>query len=188
VYRDTLDDVIGVLYAKDLVHWAVADEAPAHGWHELVRPASFVPASKPIDRQLREFRKTGTHMAIVADEYGGTAGLVTIEDVLEEIVGDIRDERDAEEPDIERDGDDRFWVRGRVALADLSDAVGESFERDDVSTVGGLVYEAFDKIPRPGDESVIGNFRVVVEGVRRRRIDRVYFERLPRVTDQDGDA
>jgi CBS domain containing-hemolysin-like protein len=118
-------------------------------------------------------------MAIVIDEFGGTAGLVTIEDVLEEIVGEIRDERDVEEPEIEREGNDRFWVAGRLPLSDLSDLLGISLERDDVTTVGGLAYEQFKRVPRAGDETTVGDFRVVVERVRRRRVERVYFERLP---------
>ena len=179
VYRETLDNVAGVLYAKDLLLWALEDGAPPGGWETLVRPATFIPSSKSIDRQLREFRKSGTHMAIVVDEFGGTAGLVTIEDVLEEIVGEIRDERDVEEPDIEREGADRFWVLGKVPLSDLSDALGASLEREDLTTVGGLVYDAFGRVPRAGDSTTIGEFKVVVERVRHRRIERVYFERRP---------
>ena len=179
VYRETLDNVAGVLYAKDLLLWALEDGEPPGGWETLVRPATFIPSSKSIDRQLREFRKSGTHMAIVVDEFGGTAGLVTIEDVLEEIVGEIRDERDVEEPDIEREGADRFWVLGKVPLSDLSDALGASLEREDLTTVGGLVYDAFGRVPRAGDSTTIGEFKVVVERVRHRRIERVYFERRP---------
>ncbi|HET7631070.1 MAG TPA: hemolysin family protein [Gemmatimonadaceae bacterium] len=179
VYQETLDHVTGVLYAKDLLTWALADAEPPGGWVTLVRQASFIPGSKTIDRQLREFRKTGTHIAIVMDEFGGTAGLVTIEDVLEEIVGDIRDERDVEEPEVDHEGNDKFWVSGRVPLSDLSELLGQEFERDDVATVGGLVYEGFDRVPRAGDSTTIGQFRVVVERMRRRRIERVYFERLP---------
>jgi CBS domain containing-hemolysin-like protein len=143
-----------------------------------VRPATFIPQSKPVDRQLREFRSSGTHIAIVSDEFGGTAGLVTIEDVLEEIVGEIRDERDQEEPDVVREGDARFWVAGRLSLGELSDLLGHSFEREDVATVGGLVYDVFKRVPRAGDELQLEGFRIVVERVRRRRVERVYFERL----------
>ncbi len=189
VFRDTLDEVLGVLYAKDLLAWALRAEEPPGGWATIIRPATFIPASKTIDRQLREFRKSGTHMAIVVDEFGGTAGLVTIEDVLEEIVGEIRDERDVEEPDIEREGNDRFWVLGKVPLTDLSDLLGISLERDDVSTVGGLAYDEFGRVPRPGDTTTIGDFRVVVERVHRRRVERVYFERQPaRTAAGEGDA
>jgi CBS domain containing-hemolysin-like protein len=112
------------------------------------------------------------------DEYGGTAGLVTIEDVLEEIVGEIRDEYDEEEPAIEQEGTDRFWVSGRVSLADLSELLGYDFQREDITTVAGLVYDAFGRVPRSGEKGTIAGFRVVVERVRRRRIERVYFERI----------
>jgi magnesium and cobalt exporter, CNNM family len=187
VFRETLDEVTGILYAKDLLLWALANDEPPGGWGSLARPAMFIPASKTIDRQLREFRSSGTHIAIVVDEFGGTAGLVTIEDVLEEIVGEIRDERDVEEPDIEREGDERLWVRGGVAISDLSDALGVSLAHEDVTTVGGLMYEAFGRVPRPGDTTTIGGFRVVVERVRRRRVERVYFERQPAHSTAPGD-
>ncbi|HVB30137.1 MAG TPA: hemolysin family protein [Gemmatimonadaceae bacterium] len=177
-FRDTLDDIVGVLYAKDLLLWVLQGDEPPAGWESLVRAAAFIPGSKSIDRQLREFRKSGTHIAIVVDEFGGTAGLVTIEDVLEEIVGEIRDERDQEEPAVEREGNERFWVDGKVPLSELSDIVGAPLEREDVTTVGGLVYDAFGHVPHPGDSTTIGDFRVIVERVRRRRVERVYFERL----------
>lgn len=185
VYHETLDEIIGVLYAKDLLAWSLQGDEPEQGWVSLVRAASFIPGTKTIDRQLREFRKSGTHIAIVVDEFGGTAGLLTIEDVLEEIVGEIRDERDQEEPDVKREGDDRFWVLGRVPLSDLSDLLGVSLERDHVSTVGGLVYDTFGYVPRPGDAKRIDGFKLVVERVRRRRVERVYFERLAPVPTPD---
>ena len=115
VYRDTLDDVTGILYAKDVLPAIVADEEPAAGWLSLARPPVFIPVSKRIDAQLREFQSSRTHIAIVSDEYGGTAGLVTIEDILEEIVGEIRDEYDVEEPQIQQEGTARYWVVGRRA-------------------------------------------------------------------------
>jgi CBS domain containing-hemolysin-like protein len=144
----------------------------------LVRAASFIPPTKTIDAQLRDFKASRTHIAIVSDEFGGTSGLVTIEDVLEEIVGEIRDEYDVEERDIEREGDSRFWIAGRVTVDELSEVLGSDFAREDVTTVGGLVYELFGRVPHNGESVVNGGFRIVVERVRRRRITRVYFERL----------
>jgi CBS domain containing-hemolysin-like protein len=138
----------------------------------------IIPTSKLIDAQLREFQSSRTHIAIVADEYGGTAGHVTIEDILEQIVGEIRDEYDVEEAEIEQDGPDRFWVLGRVNIDELSERLGADMSRDDVTTVGGLVYELFGRVPKNGDLMIHDNFRVVVERVRRRRIERVYFERI----------
>ncbi len=178
VYDETIDDVVGVLYAKDLLPAVVADAPPEH-WDALVRPALFIPSTKRVDDQLRDFRAARNHFAVVADEYGGTAGIVTIEDLLEEIVGEIRDERDDELPPIESEGTDRFWVSARVTLAELSEALGEPVEHEEVSTVGGLIYELLGRVPRNGERLAIGSYRVVVERVVRRRIQRVYFERQP---------
>ena len=178
VFRETIDDIVGVLYAKDVLPAIVADEEPAGGWRSIVRPASFIPVSKRIDAQLRDFQSSRTHIAIVSDEYGGTAGLITIEDILEEIVGEIRDEHDVEEAPIEQQGTDRFWVSGTVPIDELSERLETDFGIEDVTTVGGLVYALFRRVPRSGEWLVHSGFRVVVERVRRRRIERVYFERL----------
>jgi putative hemolysin len=176
VYEDTLDNVVGILYAKDLLR-AVVDDAEPDDWATLIRPATFIPATKTIDQQLRDFKAQRTHIAVVIDEFGGTAGIVTIEDVLEEIVGEIRDEYDVEEAPVVQDGETRFWVSGRLSLADLSEVLLHDFERADLTTVGGLVYDAFGRVPRAGESTVLDVFKVVVERVRRRRIERVFFER-----------
>jgi CBS domain containing-hemolysin-like protein len=178
VYRETIDHVTGILYAKDLLRALILDAQPEGGWLTLVRPATFVPEGKRIDQQLRDFKLSRSHMAIVVDEYGGTAGLVTIEDILEEIVGEIRDEHDREELPIESEEERRYWVAGRVTLDDLSEALHHEFEHEDVSTVGGLIFSILGRIPRAGEELRLNGFRVVVERVVRRRIERVYFERL----------
>ena len=177
VYDDTLDDVVGILYAKDLLPFVIDDDEPMLGWQSLVRPASFIPTSKPIDAQLRDFKSSQTHIAIVSDEFGGTAGLVTIEDVLEEIVGEIHDEYDDEEPEVAQEEHRRFWVAGRLTLDELSELLSQDFRREDLSTVGGLVYETFGRVPRPGEAVQMGAYKMVVERVRRRRIERVFFER-----------
>jgi CBS domain containing-hemolysin-like protein len=178
VFDDTLDNITGILYAKDLLPFVIDDDEPMLGWQTLVRPASFIPISKPIDLQLRDFKASRTHIAIVSDEYGGTAGLVTIEDSREEIVGEIHDENDDEEPEVEQEEGRRFWVTGRLTIDELSELLGQDFSQHDVTTVGGLVYEAFGRVPRAGESVTIGAYRLVVERVRRRRIERVYFERL----------
>jgi CBS domain containing-hemolysin-like protein len=178
VFRESIDDVLGILYAKDVLPAIVTDEEPVGGWGSLVRRATFIPISKRIDAQLREFQSSRTHIAIVSDEYGGTAGLITIEDILEEIVGEIRDEYDVEEPPIEQRGEDRFWVSGTVPIDELSERLETDFGIEDVTTVGGLVYALFRRVPRSGEWLAHSGFRVVVERVRRRRIERVYFERL----------
>lgn len=178
VFRDTLDEIVGILYAKDLLPAIVADDEPAAGWPSLVRPPAFIPTSKRIDAQLREFQATRTHIAVVSDEYGGTAGIVTIENILEEIVGEIRDEYDVEEPQIQQEGTARYWVSGSMPVDELSERLNANLAVDDVTTVGGLVYSLFGRVPRSGETHVHAGFRIVVERVRRRRIERVYFERL----------
>ncbi|MGH7654648.1 MAG: hemolysin family protein [Gemmatimonadaceae bacterium] len=178
VFDGTLDEVVGVLYAKDLLAPVIADAEPTAGWLSLVRPATFIPAAKHVDRQLREFKASHRHIAIVVDEYGGTAGLVTLEDALELIVGEIRDENDVEAPDVEREDDDKFWVSARVTLDELSELTGQDFTHEDVQTVGGLVYELVGSVPRAGESLTVGNFKLVVERVVRRRVERVYLERV----------
>jgi CBS domain containing-hemolysin-like protein len=180
VYRETLDDVIGVLYAKDVLPGIVADEEPPD-WLSIARPPVFIPVSKRIDAQLRDFQASRTHIAIVSDEYGGTAGLVTIEDILEEIVGEIRDEYDVEEPQVFQEGSTRYWVSGVVAVDELAELLGVDFGVEDVTTVGGLVYALFGRVPKSGEAVIRSGFRIVVERVRRRRIERVYFERMETV-------
>jgi CBS domain containing-hemolysin-like protein len=117
-------------------------------------------------------------MAIVVDEFGGTAGLVTIEDVLEEIVGEIHDEYDEEEPPIEQEDGRRFWVSARLTLDELSEITDTDFTREGVSTVGGLVYDLVGRVPRAGERLMIRGWIVVVERVVRRRVQRVYLERV----------
>jgi CBS domain containing-hemolysin-like protein len=179
VYDGTADNLVGVLFAKDLVPVAmgVGDREANARWHDLVRPAAFVPETKTLDSQLRDFQRGPGHLAIVVDEFGGTSGLITLEDILEEIVGEIHDEHDVGEPPaIHRDGD-RYWVDGRVTLDDLSEALGRSFEHAEVSTVGGLVYSVLGRVPRAGDELTLDGYQVVVERVDRRRVTRVLFQR-----------
>jgi putative hemolysin len=185
VFDETLDNVVGILYAKDLLPAVIADTEPAENWSTLVRAATFIPATKTIDQQLRDFKASRTHIALVMDEYGGTQGLVTIEDVLEEIVGEIRDEFDEEEAAGFREEGGRFWVSGGMSLADLSEIVGVDFQREGLTTVGGLVYKAVGRVPRAGETTRIAGFRVVIERVRRRRVERVYFEHEDDVEDTE---
>ena len=177
VYDGTPDNIVGLLFAKDVAPVALGFGEPDARWQDLVRPVAYVPEPKTLDSQLRDFQRGPAHLAIVVDEFGGTSGLITLEDVLEEVVGEIRDEHDVETaPPIVQDGD-RYWVDGRVTLDELSVALGRSFERADVSTVGGLIYSALGRVPRSGEELMLDGFRVVVERVDRRRVTRVYFEK-----------
>lgn len=176
VYDGTLDEVVGILYAKDLLPALLADEEPADGWRSLVKPAPFIPESKTVEAQLREFRSSHRHLAIVADEFGGTAGLVTLEDVLELIIGDIQDEGDAELPEVERGEGGRLWVAATVTLERLSELTDHDWTRGDVATIGGLVMEILGRVPKPGEAIVLDGYRLVVERVVRRRVERVYLE------------
>ncbi len=177
VFDGTPDHIGGVLFAKDLVPFAMALSEHDARWQDLVRPAAFVPETKTLDSQLRDFQGAPAHIAIVVDEFGGTSGLITREDILEEIVGEIRDEHDDESaPSIRRDGA-RFWVDGGVSLDELSEALGTAFTHPEVSTVGGLIYSALGRVPRPGDELTLDGYRVVVERVDRRRVTQVSFEK-----------
>ncbi len=186
VFDETIDEIVGILYAKDLLQPVLADEEPADGWQSLLRPPGFIPSSKRIADLLREFRASGRHIAIVADEYGGTAGLVTIEDVLEELVGEIRDEYDQEERFVENEENVRFWVSGRMNLDDLSEALDYDFRREDVTTVGGLIFELVGHVPRAGESLNVGPFRVIVERVVRRKIERVFLERTLSAAEEES--
>ncbi len=181
VFDGSLDEPVGVLYAKDLLAALVADEEPASGWRALVRPALYIPPTKGVEAQLREFRTTRRHIAIVLDEFGGTAGLITLEDILELIIGDIQDEGDVERPDIERGPGGRLWLSAGVTLEALSELLGQDLTRADVSTVGGLVMEMLGRVPSPGESLTVADHRVVIERVVRRRVERVYLEPLAAV-------
>ncbi len=178
VFDGSLDEPVGVLYAKDLLAALVDDIEPASGWRALVRPALYIPPTKTVEAQLREFRTSRRHIAIVLDEFGGTAGLITLEDILELIIGDIQDEGDVERPDIERGAGGRLWLSAGVTLEALSELLGQDLTREDVSTVGGLVMEVLGRVPAAGESLTVADHRVVIERVVRRRVERVYLEPL----------
>jgi CBS domain containing-hemolysin-like protein len=145
-----------------------------------MRPATYVPESKHVDDLLREMQAARTHMAIVVDEYGGTAGLITIEDILEEIVGEITDEYDVERPPVQRLDDDQVRVSARLPVEDLGELFDVDLETDDVETVAGLLAQALGRVPIPGAAATVGNLRLEAEGTtgRRNRIDTVLVTRL----------
>ena len=177
VYDGNPDAVVGVVYAKDILAIGPDDPRP---WHALVRPAAFVPEGKTLDRQVRDFQRGPSHLAVVVDEFGGTAGIVTLEDILEQIVGEIQDEYDTDEvAPIQIVSEDQWRVEGGVALSELESALGHNFDRDDVSTVGGLVLAEFGRVPRSGEAVDVEGYRLVVEQVVRRRVKRVAVHRLP---------
>jgi hemolysin (HlyC) family protein len=182
------DAVVGVLYAKDMMASFPRGQAP-DDWRTLIRPAAFVPEWKTLDRQLRDFQRGPGHLAVVVDEFGGTAGLITLEDILEEVVGEIQDEHDVEEakPVIE-DGDGMLSVEGGVPLSELESLLGHSFRREDVATVGGLVLDAFGRVPRSGERIEVEGIALTVEQVARRRVRRVKVARPVRAQAEVEDG
>ncbi len=170
------DNVVGVIYAKDLLASGISLVQP--DWHPLVRPVEFVPEAKRLDRQLRDFQRGGGHLVVVVDEFGGTSGIVTLEDVLEQIVGEIQDEYDTEEAlPIVRTADGGLIVQGRVPLVDLEAELEYHFGRDDVGTVGGLALALAGRVPRAGDPVPAGEFTLVIDQVTRGRVRRVTVRR-----------
>lgn len=167
------DNVVGVIYAKDLLADLTAGGEDGD-WHPLVRPVEYVPDAKRLDRQLRDFQRGRTHLVVVIDEYGGTSGIVTLEDVLEQIVGEIQDEHDTEElAPIERREDGSVVVLGNVPLVDLEAELGHGFQREDVGTVGGLVLDRAGRVPRVGETVVADDYALTIDQVSRRRVLRV---------------
>ncbi|MHB8960891.1 MAG: hemolysin family protein [Candidatus Limnocylindrales bacterium] len=190
VYETTVDEIVGILYAKDLLPFLKSDTAERPSMRTLLRTPVFVPESMSIDDLLHEFQRRKVHMAIVLDEYGGTAGLVTIEDLLEEIVGEIQDEYDVEEPLVERLDEDRARVDGRAAIDDLLeiwDLRIELEDEDEYDTVGGLVYHRMGGIPQPGDEIRMDGLHLTVESTDGRRVAKVIVEREHPVRDESSD-
>jgi CBS domain containing-hemolysin-like protein len=191
VTGENADDVVGVVYLKDLARRAqAAERARVTAVGDVMRTATYVPESKPVDELLRDMQAHRTHIAIVIDEYGGTAGLVTIEDILEEIVGEITDEYDVERAPIERIDADTARVTARLAVEDLAELFDVSVpDRDDVETVGGLLADALGRVPIPGARAEAYGLELVAEsaGGRRNRIDTVLVRRAPE-RDRDGAA
>jgi putative hemolysin len=172
VYDDTLDEIVGVLYAKDLLRVYTDHERPP-SVRALVRPAYFVPDSKRLDDLLRELRKARVHMAIVSDEYGSVVGLVTIEDVVEEIVGDIQDEYDTEEALFERVRENEYIIDAKLPIEEFDELVGRELPEGEYETLGGFVIAQLDKIPTPGDVVHFEDLTITVLGTMGRRVTKV---------------
>ena len=181
VVGENEDDVIGIAYLKDLVEHTESnrDSEPADKVETVMRPATFVPESKPVDALLRDMQARQIHLAIVIDEYGGTAGLVTIEDILEEIVGEITDEYDQEQPTVDWLAPGRARVTARLPVTDLAELFGVSIEAEDVETVGGLLAYALGRVPIAGSVATVAGLTLTAESLegRRNRIGTVTVER-----------
>jgi CBS domain containing-hemolysin-like protein len=180
VYEETVDNIVGIVHAKDLLQ-ALAEGRRPSSPKELAREAYFVPDGKHVDELLAEMRENRVHLAIVVDEYGGTAGLVTIEDVLEEIVGEIQDEYDREEAAMHLVNENEAIVDAKVSLDDLNELLDLDIESEDFDTVGGFVYHELGRMPSPGDEVRAGGLTLRVLSVLGRRIKKVRVSKLPEV-------
>ncbi len=178
LYDETIDNIVGIIYAKDLLRCVTESRRPS--LRDIARPAYFIPESKRVDELLAELKKSKVHIAIVVDEYGGTAGLVTIEDLLEEIVGEIQDEYDREEAPIERVNETEAILDARVSIDALRELFGFEMEDEDYDTVGGFVYHHLGKVPVAGDEVRVDGLTLRVLSVLGRRIKKV---RATKVSD-----
>jgi magnesium and cobalt transporter len=169
VFGENKDDVIGILLAKDLLRYYAGEEE--FNVREMLRPAVFIPGSKPLNVLLKEFRKTRNHMAIVVDEYGGVAGLITMEGVIEQIVGDIEDEYDFEdvEDNIVLDKGGQYRVKALTEIADFNAVFGTRYSEQEFDTIGGLVLSRFGRVPKRGEQLSLDNlvFRVLHADSRR---------------------
>ncbi|MDE2310805.1 MAG: CBS domain-containing protein, partial [Betaproteobacteria bacterium] len=179
VVGENKDDVVGILLAKELLNFYRTPDS--FSLRETLRPAVFVPESKRLNVLLRDFRANRNHIAIVVDEYGGVSGLVTIEDVLEQIVGDIEDEYDFDEDEdnLIPDGKGNWRVKATTEIADFNEAFGTSFSDEEYDTVGGMVLKAAGQLPKRGDRIAINGFTFTVLRADSRRLHSLLVEHKP---------
>jgi len=181
LFEGSDDQILGFVHAKDLL-MALTDGTERVNVRKLMRPALFVPENKDLHELLKEMRQGRVQMAIVQDEFGGTAGIVTIEDIVEELVGDIADEYDDEVPEILKSGDD--WILlGKTRLDDVNQAAGTSWDNDGFDTIGGYVFGLFGRQPKQGESMTADGWKFVVEETDGRRIMRVRLQKLSKLSD-----
>ena len=180
VFTGDLDHIDGIAYGRDILEHLVRDEPTALLGEELVRPALFIPESKTLEELLNEFQGRRVHMAIIVDEYGGVSGLVTIEDLLEEIVGEIQDEFDVGEPEIEPVAKGNYMMDARVSIDQLNDLLNVSVAGDGFDTLGGFVYQRLGKIPSPGDTVEYDGLAIEVITTIGRRLKKLRVKRSAR--------
>ncbi|BAL80947.1 hemolysin family protein [Caldisericum exile] len=171
VYEEKIDNVIGILYVKDLLKVIAKKEKP--DIKKILRAPFFVPETKRVDELFKEMQKNKIQIALVFDEYGGISGLVTIEDILEEIVGEIQDEFDIEEKPVQRLSDHAYLVSGTFNIDDFNEMFNVQLTGEEASTIGGLLLEHFGRLPNPGEEVMIENIKFIISKVRNRRIVQV---------------
>jgi CBS domain containing-hemolysin-like protein len=188
VFSVTVDNIVGVLYARDLLGLSSGSAGrKPETIKPLIRPAMFVPETKRVADLLREIQQEKIHMAVVIDEYGSTAGLATIEDLLEEIVGEIYDEYDLERKEMEPLGEDALRVDARVPIDDINEYFRTNLEYPEVDSVGGLVMELFGRVPRRGEATEAGGLRFVVEKVSGNRVGQIHIDRIQQPQSGAGD-
>jgi magnesium and cobalt transporter len=187
VIGEDRDQVVGLLLAKDLLRFSGEGGSEEFDMREVLRPAVFVPESKRVNVLLKEFRDSRNHMAVVVDEYGGVSGLVTIEDVIEEIVGDIADEYDIEEDQtIRREGERQYTVHALARIEDFNEYFGSEFSDEEFDTIGGLVMHQFGRLPKRNESVSIEGFDFKVLRADRRRIDLLRVTAPPGVEPRAG--
>jgi magnesium and cobalt exporter, CNNM family len=179
VYEETIENITGVLYTKDMLK-QLREGHDTQPIRDMVRPAYFVPETKKLDDLLLEIRQKRVHMVIVIDEYGSVSGLVTIEDLVEEIVGDIKDEYDQEETLYEKVNDHEYVFSAKLSIDKFNELMGTKLENEDYDTLGGFLYAQLDKIPVAGDSITFEHHRFTIASTRGRRIVRVQVELLPK--------
>ena len=190
VYEGTVDEIIGIVYAKDLLQFLKAGAPDPPPIRSLLRTPVLVPESMTVDDLLHELQRRKVHIAIVLDEYGGTAGLVTIEDLLEEIVGEIQDEYDEEEPMIVRLSEDEARIDGRASVEDMAELFETQVpqeDEDEYDTVGGLIYHRIGGVPKPGDQVSVDGLTLTVESTDGRRVSKVLVVRSREETVPEDD-
>jgi putative hemolysin len=180
VYQGNLDNILGILHVKDLLQFVATGKPEEFELKKLLRPASLIPFCKKTDELFHQMQRDKNHMAIVVDEYGGTAGLVTMEDLVEEIVGSIQDEYDEEEAEFIKTGDRQWQIKGQASLETVSNLIGTTLDNETHETLGGFLSGQLGRIPADGEKPVIkyGGYAFKVEEVRNRRILKVQVERM----------
>jgi magnesium and cobalt transporter len=185
VYSDTIDNIVGILYAKDVLAALVRKEPLV--LKKLMRPPYFVPETKRIDSLLKEFRRRHVHIAIAVDEYGGTAGIISLEDIIEEIVGEIQDEFDEETEQIVKLGENAWRCDARVRLEDINEATGFHLPSGEYDSLAGYVVDLFERIPSVGEQVTEGGVRFTVESMEGHRIISIRVDRIV-ASEENADA
>ena len=185
VYQESVDNILGLLYAKDLLKvWRKGDQLAT--LHSLLRPATFVPEAKKVDELLEEMQAGHVHMAMVVDEYGGIAGLVTLEDIFEEIVGEIQDEYDqSEEAPYVQIGEGEYIFQGKVDLRDFNEVMGSQLPTEETETLGGFIYEQVGRVPTGGESLQVGDINLTIEQVTGRRIRKVRAKKQATIAQEE---